>query len=54
MLLASAFEVVHEVGVGVHLQAFNKAGVPKGVINIVTGRGSEIGDYLTVRPSWVP
>ncbi len=29
-------------------QAFHKAGVPKGVINIVTGRGSEIGDYLTV------
>lgn len=29
-------------------QAFHKAGIPKGVINIVTGRGSEIGDYLTV------
>ena len=34
------------------LQAFHKAGVPKGIINIVTGRGSEIGDYLTVRTSW--
>lgn len=30
------------------VQAFHKAGVPKGVINIVSGRGSEIGDYLTV------
>ena len=33
------------------VQAFHKAGIPKGVINIVTGRGSEIGDYLTVRTS---
>jgi Aldehyde dehydrogenase family len=33
------------------VQAFHKAGIPKGVINIVTGRGSEIGDYLTVRIS---
>jgi len=27
-----------------------KAGVPPGVFNIVTGRGSEIGDYLTSHP----
>lgn len=27
-------------------EVFNKAGLPKGVLNIVTGRGSEIGDYL--------
>ncbi len=28
------------------IEAFNKAGLPAGVINTVTGRGSEIGDYL--------
>jgi glyceraldehyde-3-phosphate dehydrogenase (NADP+) len=28
-----------------------KAGLPPGVFNIVTGRGSEIGDYLTGHPS---
>jgi len=28
------------------VEVFNKAGVPKGVINFVSGRGSEIGDYL--------
>jgi glyceraldehyde-3-phosphate dehydrogenase (NADP+) len=33
------------------VQAFHKAGIPKGVINIVTGRGSEIGDYLTTHPA---
>lgn len=27
-------------------EVFNKAGIPKGVLNTVTGRGSEIGDYL--------
>lgn len=26
---------------------FEEAGVPAGVLNIVTGKGSEIGDYLT-------
>lgn len=26
-------------------EIFNKAGLPKGVLNTVTGRGSEIGDY---------
>jgi glyceraldehyde-3-phosphate dehydrogenase (NADP+) len=28
-----------------------KAGLPPGVFNVVTGRGSEIGDYLTGHPS---
>ena len=27
-----------------------KAGIPPGVFNIITGRGSEIGDYLTEHP----
>ena len=26
------------------------AGLPKGIINLVTGKGSEIGDYLTQHP----
>jgi len=29
------------------VEIFNKAGVPKGVISFVSGKGSEIGDYLT-------
>jgi glyceraldehyde-3-phosphate dehydrogenase (NADP+) len=32
------------------VQCFHAAGVPPGVINVVTGRGSEIGDYLTTHP----
>lgn len=32
------------------LQCFHAAGVPPGVLNCVTGRGSEIGDYLTTHP----
>ncbi|GAB4822972.1 hypothetical protein N2152v2_010018 [Parachlorella kessleri] len=32
------------------VQCFHAAGVPPGVINCVTGRGSEIGDYLTTHP----
>lgn len=28
-------------------RVFEKAGIPAGVLNTVTGRGSEIGDYLT-------
>ncbi|WP_139367633.1 NADP-dependent glyceraldehyde-3-phosphate dehydrogenase [Bacillus alkalicellulosilyticus] len=28
------------------IEAFHKAGFPKGLINVVTGRGSVIGDYL--------
>lgn len=35
----------------VHMvQSFHKAGFPKGVINVATGRGSEIGDHLTTHP----
>ncbi|MDD5731807.1 MAG: aldehyde dehydrogenase family protein [Patescibacteria group bacterium] len=30
------------------VEVFNKAGVPAGVINFVSGRGSEIGDYLVI------
>ncbi|PRR82081.1 NADP-dependent glyceraldehyde-3-phosphate dehydrogenase [Clostridium vincentii] len=29
---------------------FEKAGVPKGVLNTITGRGSNIGDYITTHP----
>ncbi|WP_294153709.1 NADP-dependent glyceraldehyde-3-phosphate dehydrogenase [uncultured Clostridium sp.] len=33
---------------GLYLSAiFEKAGVPKGVLNTITGKGSEIGDYVT-------
>ncbi|KIZ02087.1 glyceraldehyde 3-phosphate dehydrogenase, nonphosphorylating [Monoraphidium neglectum] len=33
---------------GVHMvQCFAAAGLPKGLVNMVTGKGSEIGDYLT-------
>ncbi|WP_294403553.1 NADP-dependent glyceraldehyde-3-phosphate dehydrogenase [uncultured Clostridium sp.] len=33
---------------GLYLAAiFEKAGVPKGVLNTITGKGSEIGDYVT-------
>ena len=33
---------------GLHMaHCFLKAGVPPGLVNVVTGRGSEIGDYLT-------
>ncbi|KAK9785957.1 hypothetical protein WJX73_004652 [Symbiochloris irregularis] len=36
---------------GCHMmQCFHKAGFPPGVINFVTGKGSEIGDYLTLHP----
>lgn len=30
--------------------AFHRAGLPAGVLNTVTGRGSEIGDYLITHP----
>ena len=30
---------------------FEQAGVPAGVLNTVTGRGSEIGDYIVTHPS---
>lgn len=29
---------------------FEKAGVPKGILNTITGRGSDIGDYITTHP----
>lgn len=32
------------------VKIFEKAGVPKGVINIITGKGSEIGDYIVTHP----
>jgi len=32
------------------VQCFHRAGVPHGVLNLVTGRGSEIGDHLTTNP----
>lgn len=33
---------------GIHLaRVFEEAGVPAGVLNTVTGRGNEIGDYIT-------
>lgn len=32
------------------IQAFHKAGMPPGTINIVSGRGSEIGDYIVTHP----
>lgn len=31
-------------------EVFNKAGLPKGVLNTVTGKGSEIGDYIVTHP----
>ncbi|MFV0464976.1 MAG: NADP-dependent glyceraldehyde-3-phosphate dehydrogenase [Lachnospiraceae bacterium] len=36
---------------GLHLaRIFQAAGIPDGVINTVTGKGSEIGDYITTHP----
>jgi len=32
------------------MHCFHKAGFPKGLIHVVTGRGSEIGDFLTTHP----
>lgn len=32
------------------VKAFHEAGIPAGVLNTVTGRGSEIGDYLIEHP----
>ena len=32
------------------VQCFHAAGVPTGLVNVVTGRGAEIGDYLTTHP----
>ncbi len=33
------------------LEAFHQGGLPAGLVNLVTGKGSEIGDYLTTHPS---
>lgn len=33
------------------IRALDKAGLPSGLVNLVTGKGSEIGDYLTTHPS---
>ncbi|GJD07335.1 NADP-dependent glyceraldehyde-3-phosphate dehydrogenase [Galdieria sulphuraria] len=30
--------------------AFHLAGIPRGVVNVLTGKGSEIGDYLVTHP----
>lgn len=32
-------------------KVFEQAGVPAGVLNTITGRGSEIGDYIVTHPS---
>ena len=32
-------------------RVFQEAGVPKGVLNTITGKGSEIGDYIVTHPS---
>lgn len=32
------------------IEAFDKAGFPKGVINLITGQGQQIGDYLVQHP----
>lgn len=31
-------------------EVFNKAGLPRGVLNTVTGRGKDIGDYVVTHP----
>jgi glyceraldehyde-3-phosphate dehydrogenase (NADP+) len=32
-------------------RVFEEAGVPKGVLNTITGKGSDIGDYIVTHPS---
>lgn len=32
------------------IEALDKAGLPNGVLNLVTGRGSQIGDYIAMHP----
>lgn len=32
------------------VEIFRKAGLPEGVLNLVTGKGSEIGDYVVTHP----
>eukprot|EP00882_Tetradesmus_deserticola_P023695 GHRQ01025801.1.p1 GENE.GHRQ01025801.1~~GHRQ01025801.1.p1 ORF type:complete len:362 (+),score=169.96 GHRQ01025801.1:936-2021(+) len=37
---------------GIHMLAcFAAAGLPPGTVNVITGKGSEIGDFLTTHPS---
>jgi glyceraldehyde-3-phosphate dehydrogenase (NADP+) len=33
------------------VEALMKAGLPDGVLNVITGRGSEIGDYIVTHPA---
>ena len=36
---------------GLHMmKCFKEAGFPKGLLSAVTGKGSEIGDFLTMHP----
>lgn len=36
---------------GLHMvQCFHEAGLPAGLLSVATGRGSEIGDFLTQHP----
>ena len=36
---------------GLHMmKCFQEAGFPKGLLSAVTGKGSEIGDFLTMHP----
>lgn len=32
------------------IQALDRTGIPSGILSLITGRGSEIGDYLTEHP----
>ena len=32
------------------IEAFEKAGFPRGVVNLVSGKGAELGDYLATHP----
>lgn len=32
------------------IEAFEKAGFPKGVVNLVSGKGAELGEYLSTHP----
>ncbi len=32
------------------IEAFEKAGFPKGVVNLVSGKGAQLGDYLATHP----
>ena len=36
---------------GLHMVAcFHAAGLPRGLLNVATGKGAEIGDFLTMHP----